>query len=104
MPRVAFKMHLFPGKAEEYRRRHDEIWPELTALLKSTGIANYSIFLNEGTSELFGVLEIEEPAALDTLPAHPVMQHWWAYMKDIMATRDDDAPVSTPLQEVFFLP
>ena len=104
MPRIAFKMHLFPGKADEYRRRHDEIWPELVVLLKNTGIADYSIFLDDSTHELFAVLQIADPAALDALPAHPVMQHWWAYMKDIMAARDDDAPVSTALREVFYLP
>ena len=103
MARIAFNMHLFPGKAEEYRRRHDEIWPELILLLKSTGITDYSIFLDEGTHELFGVLRIDDPLALDTLPAHPVMQHWWTYMKDIMATREDDSPVSAPLREVFYL-
>lgn len=103
MARIAFKMHLFPGKAEEYRRRHDEIWPELALLLKSTGISDYSIFLDESTHELFGVLHIVDPLALDALPAHPVMQHWWTYMKDIMATREDDSPVSVPLREVFHL-
>ncbi len=43
MPRHAFKMFLNPGAAHEYRRRHDAIWPELAALLKAKGVANYSI-------------------------------------------------------------
>lgn len=103
MTRIAFKMHLFPGKAEEYRRRHDEIWPELVVLLKNTGISDYSIFLDENTSELFGVLDIEDPAAMDTLPQHPVMQHWWTFMKDIMSTHSDDSPVAIPLRQVFYL-
>ena len=103
MPRIAFKMHLHPGKAEEYRRRHDEIWPELVVLLKNSGISDYSIFLDENTNELFGILHTDDPAALDALPQHPVMQHWWTYMKDIMATRTDDSPVTVPLQEVFYL-
>jgi L-rhamnose mutarotase len=41
---------------------------------------------------------------MDKLPAHPVMQRWWAYMKDIMDTHADHSPVSIPLQEVFYLP
>ncbi|HVF96868.1 MAG TPA: L-rhamnose mutarotase, partial [Flavisolibacter sp.] len=45
--RVAFKMKLFPGFEAEYKKRHDEIWPELTALLKEAGISDYSIFLDE---------------------------------------------------------
>lgn len=103
MARIAFKMHLYPGKADEYQRRHDEIWPELVVLLKNAGISDYSIFLDIHTHELFAVLCAEDPTALDGLPAHPVMQHWWTFMKDLMATRDDDAPVTVPLREVFYL-
>ena len=44
--RIAFKMQLFKGYEEEYKKRHDEIWPELQQLLKETGISDYSIFLD----------------------------------------------------------
>ncbi len=104
MERKAFKMHLHPGQSEEYKRRHDALWPELAELLHSSGIHNYSIFLDEETHTLFGVMEVENPAALDELPKHPVMQRWWAYMKDIMATNSDNSPVSLPLKQLFFLP
>ena len=103
MPRIAFKMKLHPGQEAEYRRRHDEIWPELETLLKETGISEYSIFLDEKTLDLFGVLNIENPALLDDLPPHPVMQRWWAYMADIMDSNPDHSPVSVPLKEVFYL-
>ncbi len=104
MTRLAFKMHLHPGQPEEYRRRHDALWPELADLLRSTGISNYSIFFDEETNTLFGVMEVENPASLDDLPKHPVMQRWWAHMSDIMAANPDNSPISTPLKEVFFLP
>jgi L-rhamnose mutarotase len=104
MKRVAFRMHLLPGKREEYQRRHDELWPELRALLKSTGIREYSIFLDEKTSHLFGVLSIDDTLRLDELPNHPVMKKWWKYMSDIMEANPDNSPVSIPLQEVFYLP
>ena len=103
MARVAFKMKLFTGFEEEYKRRHDALWPELEQLLKQTGVSEYSIFLDEDTGSLFGVLKIDDPAALNNLPAHPVMQRWWAFMKDIMESNDDNSPVSTPLKEVFFM-
>jgi len=96
-------MKLFPGKEDEYRKRHDEIWPDLKALLKTTGIKDYSIFLDEETNVLFGILKIEEPVKLDELPNHPVMKKWWSYMKDIMETNDDESPVSVRLREVFYL-
>lgn len=97
-------MKLHAGKEEEYRRRHDAIWPELQALLKDAGIREYSIFLEERTRQLFGYLKIDDPLKLDRLPEQPVMQRWWQYMKDLMDTNPDSSPVSIPLKEVFYLP
>ena len=104
MERVAFKMKLFKGNETEYKKRHDEIWPELSKLLKEKGISEYSIFLDEETGYLFGVLKIPDRRKLDELPSHPVMKKWWAYMKDVMESDPDNSPVSVPLQEVFYLP
>ena len=97
-------MQLHKGFEEEYKRRHDKLWPELTDLLKKSGISNYSIFLDEKTNILFGVMSVEDPARLEELPEHPVMKKWWAYMRDIMDTNPDNSPVSVPLKEVFYLP
>lgn len=104
MHRIAFKMQLFKGYEQEYKKRHDEIWPELTQLLKETGISEYSIFLDETTNSLFGVLKAEDPALLNNLPQQPVMQRWWKYMGDIMESNADHSPVQVPLKEVFYLP
>lgn len=104
MNRIAFKMKLFPGFKAEYDKRHKEIWPELVALLKQTGISEYSIFLDEETNSLFGVLKAEDAKLLDTLPSHAVMQKWWKYMGDIMESNPDNSPVSVPLVEVFYMP
>ena len=102
--RVAFKMKLFKGQEAEYKKRHDELWPELQQLLKDAGISDYAIFLDESTGDLFGVLKTANIQSLDYLPDNPVMQKWWAYMKDIMESNDDNSPVSIPLHEVFYLP
>ena len=102
--RIAFKMKLYEGQEEEYKKRHDELWPELKQLLKETDISDYSIFLDETTNSLFGVLKAGNMQALDNLPDNPVMQKWWAHMKDIMESNDDNSPVSIPLTEVFYLP
>ena len=103
MERKAFKMFLLPGFEAEYKKRHDEIWPELVELLKSNGISEYHIYLNEQSLSLFGILKITDPMKLDELPHHPVMKKWWAYMKDIMETNADNSPVSIPLINVFHL-
>ena len=104
MHRIAFKMQLFKGFEAEYRKRHNDLWPELQALLKRAGISEYSIFLDETTNSLFGFMKADDPKALDDLPTQPVMQRWWTYMKDIMETNADHSPVSIPLKEVFYLP
>ena len=40
MKRNAFKMKLKPGTVAEYKKRHDEIWPELSAELRAAGISD----------------------------------------------------------------
>jgi len=104
MKRIAFKMKLFDGCEVEYKKRHDEIWPELVSLLTETGIVDYSIFHDKTTNDLFAVLKIANPELMNSLPAQPLMQKWWAYMGDIMESNADNSPVSIPLEEVFYLP
>ncbi|MGL4310955.1 MAG: L-rhamnose mutarotase [Paracoccaceae bacterium] len=103
MEKYAFRMRLNPGMEVEYRRRHDEIWPELVALLKEAGVEDYSIHLDRETNTLFGVLWRREDHTMADLPAHPVMRRWWAHMADIMETKPDNEPVAVPLVPVFHL-
>ena len=104
MQRVAFTMKLFPGRADEYKKRHDAIWPELAGLLREKGIRDYSIFLDEPTDTLFGYLTIQNAEELNELPKEPLMRKWWEFMKDIMETNEDNSPVSISLKEVFYQP
>jgi L-rhamnose mutarotase len=103
MQRLAFKLKLNPGQEAEYQRRHNALWPELEQLLKETGIENYSIFLDENTLDLFGVLNIENPTKMDNLPNNPIMKKWWAYMADIMEVNEDNSPKSVSLKNVFHM-
>lgn len=103
MEKYAFKMKLTDGMEAEYRKRHDEIWPELVTLLKEAGISDYSIHLDRETHILFGVLWRRSDHGMDELPGHSVMQKWWAYMADIMDTKPSNEPVAVPLESVFHL-
>jgi len=103
MKRFAFKMKLKPGFREEYKKRHDAIWPELAELIKSTGVADYSIFLDEETNILFAVQKQGGGQSSQDLGQNPVVQKWWSYMADIMETNPDNSPVSVPLTEVFHM-
>lgn len=100
----AFRMQLLPGMADEYRRRHDAIWPELVDLLHDAGISDYRIFLDEGTGALFATLHLAEQNKRDALPGHPVMKRWWDHMADIMEVEPDNKPREWPLTPMFHLP
>jgi L-rhamnose 1-epimerase len=103
MQRIAFKMRLKPGVIEEYKRRHDEVWPELAALLKESGIGDYSIFFDEETNSLFAVQKQPGASSSQDLGTTKIVRRWWDYMADIMDTNHDHSPVSIPLREVFHL-
>lgn len=103
MIEIAFTMKLKPGVEAEYQRRHDEIWPDLSAALAQAGIRDYSIYLDRSTGILFAVQKRIEEHTADTLPALPVMQRWWAYMADLMETNPDNSPVAVPLERVFHM-
>ena len=103
MLRNAFVMKLKPGFEAEYKKRHDEIWPELRAELRAAGVSDYSIFLDPRTGHLFAVQKLTETNTAADLPQTAIVKKWWAYMKDIMDSNPDNSPVALPLTEVFHM-
>lgn len=101
MLRNGFVMKLKPGFEAEYKKRHDEIWPELAKELTAAGISDYSIFLHRETGYLFAVQKLAEGNRAAELPGTAIVKKWWAYMADIMDTHADNSPVAVPLVEVF---
>lgn len=102
MERYAWKAKIVPGKIEEYKRRHDNIWPELTKVLNQAGIHNYTIW-NTG-DELFGYYECESVQYASRIQAQsPVVQKWNEYMKDVLIMDMDPETGAQPrLSCVFF--
>jgi L-rhamnose mutarotase len=103
MQRLAFKMKLNPGQKEAYTKRHNEIWPELKKLLREAGVSEYSIFFDEDTHTLFAFQKVSGDGGSQDLANNPIVQKWWAFMADIMETNPDNSPVSTALEEVFYM-
>jgi len=102
--RVGFVMQLNAGNEAEYRRRHDEIWPELSDLLKESGISDYYIFLHSETNQLFATFVTTREFNAERLKQHPLMRKWWRYMAPLMETVPDSVePLVTDLTPVFFL-
>ena len=101
--RQAFKMKLFPGMEEEYKRRHDALWPEMKEMIKEYGGSNYSIFLDPETLVLYGYIEIESEERWALSRDTEICCRWWHYMADIMETNPDESPLSADLVPVFHL-
>lgn len=100
--RISFRMVLKAGKADEYRRRHDEIWPELSAALAAAGVSDYTIWLDPETNHLYATLLRTPDHTMDTLPEQEVVQRWWRHMADIMETEPDGVvPLQMPLEPMF---
>ena len=97
-------MKLKPGFEAEYKKRHDEIWPELSKELIAAGVSDYCIFLDEETSTLFAVQKLTDTHTSDELPQQQIVKKWWDYMADIMEVNADNSPVVTSLKEVFYMP
>ena len=101
--KFAFKMKLHSSKLEEYRRRHDEIWPELVEALHEAKIRDYSIYYDDETRILFATMWRSKDHGLEALAKSELMRKWWAYMADIMETHPDNEPIATPLETVFHM-
>ncbi len=103
MQRIAFTMRIKPGTEEEYRRRHQQVWPELLADLKAAGCKNYSIYLR-GT-ELFAYMEVDDfQRYLEIMASSTASERWEAQMSDILLRETEGATGFPPvLPEVFHL-
>jgi L-rhamnose mutarotase len=103
MQRIAFTMNIKPGSEEEYRRRHQQVWPELLADLKRAGCSRYSIYLRR--MDLFAYMEVEDfQRFLSVMAASQVAERWEKYMSDILIRETDPATgFPSVLPEVFHL-
>ncbi len=103
MRTVAFTMKLKPGFEAEYKKRHDEIWPELIKQLEDAGVSDYSIFLDPSSLVLFAVQKLKDHDTSSALPQTAIVKKWWTSMADLMETNPDHSPVSIDLVPVFHM-
>jgi L-rhamnose mutarotase len=104
MTRVCFLLKVRAGKIEEYRRRHQQVWPEMLDALRATGWHNYSLFLRPD-GLLVGYLEtLDFEQARARMQDHPVNARWQAEMAPFFESLAGTADASMlPLEEVFHL-
>jgi L-rhamnose mutarotase len=96
--RQAWVMKLKPGNEALYKQRHDEIWPEMLALMKRRGTRTYSIYR-------YGLLLFAYQERDEQVPApptvDPIVWRWWEMMAPLMETNSDFSPVQEPVEEMF---
>ncbi len=102
--RFAWRGRIRKGMEAEYKRRHDELWPEMKELLKAAGIRNYSIW-SDGEA-VFGYYECEKGVAHaeQAQARSPVVDRWNEHMKDVLELDMDPATGAQPrLKQMFLL-
>ena len=99
----AFRMQLKPGTIADYKRRHDEIWPELAEAISAAGIYDYSIFLDEESLALFAIYKLRPNDQRKELASLPVMRRWWDSMAPLMEVEPGNRPREWPLTPMFHL-
>ncbi len=102
MEKYAWKAKIIEGKQEEYRKRHNEIWPEMVKVLKDAGISNYTIWMSG--DEVFGYYECEKGVeyAAEVQKNSPIVDKWNEYMKDVMIMEMDPVTGAQPLLKKVF--
>lgn len=105
MRRVCFLLKVREDRIEEYRARHETVWPEMRQALSESGWHNYTLFLRED-GLLVGYLETDDfAAAQDAMAATEVNARWQAQMAEYFEAPDGERPdeAMRPLREVFHL-
>ena len=103
--RICFLLHVKKDRLEEYKERHQRVWPEMLAALRETGWHNYSLFLRDD-GLLIGYVETPDfQKALDGMAVKEINDRWQREMKEFFEDpegRPADRQMA-PLEEVFHL-
>jgi L-rhamnose mutarotase len=96
--RHAWVMTLKPGNEAIYKKKHDEIWPEMLANMKRDGVISFSIY--RYGLKLFAYIERDREPVPGQKP-NDVTWRWWEMMAPYMDTNPDFSPVMEPVEEMF---
>tara|TARA_B100000965_G_C19485370_1_gene710526 strand:+ start:323 stop:622 length:300 start_codon:yes stop_codon:yes gene_type:complete len=96
-------MTLKEGKLSEYKKKHDEVWPEITEALTNAGVTNYSIYYDKDDNALIEYMELKDNNTFDQIEELEILKKWNIYMKDLIETKssEDATAIQKELLEVF---
>lgn len=103
MERLCFTFDIYPGKEDEYKKRHDEIWPELVEAIQASGFRNYSLFRRD--QQVVGYVECHPDigSAFAKLSAYEANARWAAWFEDVIVKLVDDDGNLFLMDEVWHL-
>ena len=101
--RKSFVMSVDSRFVEEYKNRHDALWPELKQTLLDHGVTNYSIHHHPTTNQLFAYAEVTDEVKWTAIADTEICKKWWKHMADIMPSNSDNSPVAIDLKEMFHI-
>lgn len=99
----AFRMKLNCGMIDEYKKRHQEVYPELVDQFTLAGVTDYTIWFDEETNYLFAYVNLQNIEVWDSIANSEACKGWWKFMAPLMETNADDSPVSTDLDLAYEL-
>lgn len=103
MERICFTFELHPGMEAEYKRRHDEIWPELVEAIQEAGIRNYTLFRRATSVIAYAECHPDAATAFGKVGATDVNARWAAWFEDVILRLTDDAGELMRADEVWHL-
>jgi L-rhamnose mutarotase len=105
MQRVGFTFKIRPELKDNYKKAHDEIWPEMAKALRDVGIRNYSIYFKKD-GVIFSYLESDNfNLSMEKISKMDVNIRWQKYMEKyfIKENKSIIGPEIDLIEEVFHL-
>ena len=103
MERICFTFEIRPGTEAEYKRRHDEIWPELVDAIRESGFRNYSLFRRGTQVVAYAECHPDRATAFAKLREHEVNARWSTWFEDVIVALADERGELFHLEEVWHL-
>ena len=103
MERLCFTFDIRPGTEAEYKKRHDEIWPELVDAIKDAGFENYSLFRRGTQIVAYVECRPDVATAFAKLGPHEANARWSKWFEDVIVSLTDEDGQLYRLEEVWHL-
>lgn len=103
MERFCFTFEIYEGMEEEYKRRHDEIWPELVEVIQASGLRNYSLFRRGTQVVAYGEAHPDVATAFGKVGESDANARWAAWFEDVIVNLTDSKGRLLSLEEVWHL-